>query len=98
TPSGSHPASKPASACRPPPEARRAPRHCEIPDVAGPGILLQPAERFDVQVMNFLAELAVAHFQEAPEQQHEVVAAFAQSRQVNGTDVNAIVQVLPETA
>ena len=70
----------------------------QLPHVAGPVIRLQQLQCPRRQLQVGLAVLLPVPGEEAPREQRNVLPALAQGRQLDGDDVQPIVQILPERA
>src|SRR5437667_4713324 len=68
----------------------------ELPHVAGPGVAAQDVEDVRRDAAHRAAELLVERSDEVARERVDVVGAAAQRRQVNGPDVQAIVEVVAE--
>ncbi len=69
-----------------------------LSDVARPGENFQQSHRLQADVKQFLAELRAEACSHSPHQRSDVLAAFAEGRQVKGHHVQTVVKILSELA
>ena len=68
----------------------------QLADIAGPVIALQGLHGLRREVEDLFSDLRAVFFQKTGGKQRDVAQAFGERRNLNGDDVDAIIQVLPE--
>src|SRR5689334_9428780 len=55
----------------------------QLPDIAGPGVFLQPAQNLGINSLDRTAQFVVEAFDKVPDEQWDVLAPLAKCRETN---------------